>query len=76
MGHADRIVEALPALTEDEQARLRAFLTAIKAERQIKQLAHPTETEQRRREEIAAELAQWRIPLGAHRFDRDEANAR
>ena len=72
MGHAERIIAEIATLDEAEQARLLAFVGALKAAR-----ANPLTSQQCRDcAELAVALAPFRVHLADYRFDREEANAR
>ena len=72
MGHAERIIAEIATLDEAEQARLLAFVEALKAARANTM----TQGQLEDRARLAAALASFRVPLAEHRFDREEANAR
>ena len=72
MGHAERIIAEIATLDEAEQARLLAFVEALKAARASVLTAQQLDD----RAMLAAALAPFRVPLAERRFDREEANAR
>ncbi|HEU0201874.1 MAG TPA: hypothetical protein VFR86_15765 [Burkholderiaceae bacterium] len=76
MGNIDRIIAEASSLDEARQAKLLAYVERLKVEQKQSRGIELTGDQARARDEIAAALASFRLPLAGYKFDREEANAR
>jgi hypothetical protein len=76
MGNIDRIIAEVASLDEARQAKLLAYVEQLKAEQKQGLGIELTADQARARDEVAAALTSFRLPLAGYKFDREEANAR